>query len=124
VQSPHVAPTLVDVRYRVIPRHELGDGGLGVLFLFLVAVRLRRLLATRRGVALWLSGTSEGEPPDLVFPVADDALIDGPPSGAGKAFGDLVPNGVLGLVVGDDTVEWPTYPPRVGTAADARRSRR
>ena len=85
---------------------------------------LRASATTGSEVALWLSGATDARRPDLVFRVADDAFASGEASaGAGQAFGELVPYGVLGVIVGD-TVVWPVYPPRRTTGGDRRRARR
>lgn len=75
-----------------------------------------------RSVAVSPAGAPPGAIPLVVFGVGDDVLVHGPASGDARAFGDLVPSGVFGLVV-DGTTVWPTGPPRAGTARDAERSR-
>jgi hypothetical protein len=87
-------------------------------------VELRASATTGSEVALWLPGPTDARSPDLVFRVADDAFASGEASaGAGQAFGEPVPYGVLGVIVGD-TVVWPVYPPRRATGGDRRRARR
>jgi hypothetical protein len=68
-------------------------------------------------MALYAPGTAlEGVPRLVLAIAAADAARVGP-SGTGRAFGDLAPGGVLGVVVGAATV-WPTGPPRAGTWRD------
>jgi hypothetical protein len=87
-------------------------------------VDLRASATTGSEMALWMPGATDARPPDLVFRVADDAFANGGASaGGGQAFGELVPYGVLGVIVGD-TVVWPVYPPHSATGGDRRRARR
>jgi hypothetical protein len=73
-------------------------------------------------VAVSPPGAPPGTVPLVVFGVGDEVLVHEPASGDARAFGDLVPSGVLGLIVGGTTV-WPTGPPRAGTARDVPRGR-
>ena len=68
-------------------------------------------------MALYAPGAAPEGTPRLVMAIGagDAALLA--PSGIGRAFGELAPGGVLGVVVGAATV-WPTRPPRAGTRRD------
>lgn len=145
---PGFAPPTVSVTYRVVDHgdRELppGTGGLlprvallgvaGAVMLVESAGVVRYVLVgvgfvliarwfwpgAETGTSLHLSTADVGTDgvPSLVVRVADGAVAGLPPSGAARAFGDLVPGGVLGVVVGGVTV-WPSWPPRAGTGRDA-----
>jgi hypothetical protein len=122
VMSPDFDPELRDVQYQLVHRRDFGDGWSPFLPVLMGWVR------TGREVALWLDpdarASAPSRAPDLVFRVDEiDPLGGAAASGEGEVFGELVPGGVLGVLVGHAIV-WPTYPPRAGTAADARRAAR